>query len=172
MGKPSLKITSDFTKQFTDIVDLCRDQEVVVGIPEEDAAREPSDDEPREINNAFLLYINENGSPANNIPERPVMKNGLAKASEDIADQFHLAAKNAFNGGQKSLDKYLNRAGIIASSSIKNAIDDQLGIDSPAESTLRARKAKGFKGTKALIETGQMRNAITHVVRNKKLWRK
>lgn len=167
-----MKVTADNTKNFLKIIDLFRDQEVAVGIPEEETTRDPNDEEPQEVTNSFLLYINENGSPANNIPERPAMKNGIAKAAEDTAEQFYLLGQEAFDLGQKAFDKRLNRIGFINSSSIKNVINDQMGIDPPAESTLKARKAKGFKGNKALIVTGQMRNAITHVVRSKKLWRK
>lgn len=169
MAKPKITVTSDNTKNFLDVIRTLKDQEVLVGIPEEDSTRDPNKDpnEGPEINNAFLLYINENGSPANNIPERPAMKIGLSRAADDIADQFALAAKNAFDGGQDAIDKYYNRAGFIASSSIKKIINDQIGIDPPAESTLKSRKSRGFKGTKALVVTGQMRNAITHVVRTK-----
>ena len=34
-----------------------------------------------------------------------------------------------------------------------------------SDATLETRESEGFKGTKALIVTGQMRNAITYVVK-------
>ncbi len=166
MAKPKIKVTSDNTKNFMNVIRTLKDQEVLVGIPEDDTTRNDAE-EAGTVTNAFLLYINENGSPANNIPERPAMKIGLSIAADDIAEQFYLGAKNALDGGQDAIDKYYNRAGFIASSAIKKVINDQTGLKEPAESTIASRKSRGFKGTKALIVTGQMRNAITHVVRDK-----
>jgi hypothetical protein len=159
--KASLKVTADFTDKMRDIVKSFRRDEVLVGIPESKADRR--DDAP--INNATIMAINEFGSPANNIPARPVMAIGIRNAQEAIAEEFKKAAIGALSRGQSALTTYYNRAGIIASNSIKKAINDQIGIDPPSESTLRARKSKGFKGTKALIVTGQLRNSITYVVK-------
>jgi len=161
--KPVITVTADFTKQFNDIVKQFRNDEVLVGIPAEKTERK----EHEGINNATILAINEFGSPANNIPARPVMAIGIRNAQEDIAQEFKKAAISAFTKGAAALTTYYNRAGIIASNSIKKAINSQEGIDSPAEATLRSRRAKGFKGTKALIVTGQMRNAITYVVKKR-----
>lgn len=158
-----MKVTSDFTDKFNQIVKQFKSDAVLVGIPQEENQR----DSEALINNATLLAINEFGSPVNNIPPRPVMAIGLKKAQEEIGEQFKLAAQKSFDQGINALDTYYNRAGIIASNSIKKVINAQDGIASPAESTLAARKSKGFSGTKALIVTGQMRNAITYVVKAK-----
>jgi hypothetical protein len=164
--KPTLKVTSDFTKQFNDTVKRFRNDEVLVGIPEETSPRSDKDEkEEQPVNNATLLAINEFGSPVNNIPPRPVMAIGILNAKKEIAEEFKKAAIKALTQGLKAVDTYYQRAGIIASNSVKKAINDQEGISAPAESTLRARRAKGFKGEKALIVTGQMRNSITYVVR-------
>ncbi len=161
MSKPYLKVTSDFTDRINSIVKSFRKDEVLVGIPVDTTKR--SDD--AVMNNATLLAINNFGSPQNNIPARPVMQNGIHNADEEIAEQFKQAALGALSPGSGAVDRYYERAGIIASTSIKKAINDQDFEDGPAESTLRAREAKGFKGTKSLIVTGQMRNAITYVRR-------
>ena len=55
--------------------------------------------------------------------------------------------------------------GKIGRGEIEQPVPDQEGFPGPAESTLAAREAVGFKGTKSLIVTGQLRNAITFVVR-------
>lgn len=166
LGQTFFKVTSDNTKNFNAIIDAFKDQEVVVGIPESEAARKNTEDG-GPINNAALLFINEFGSPVNNIPPRPAMALGLSKAADDIADQFHNAAVHAFEGGQDAIDKYYNRAGFVASSAIKTVINDQMGITPPSDATMASRKSQGIKSTKALIVTGQMRNAITHVVRER-----
>lgn len=165
MSKPTLTVTSDFTKEFNETIKGFQSDAVLIGIPEEKTDRKPGDKgEDGPINNATLLAINEFGSPVNNIPPRPVMAIGIRNAQEEIAEQFKQATKSALKTGISALQVYYNRAGLIASNAVKKAINAQEGFDGPAESTLAARKSAGFKGTKALIVTGQMRNAITYVI--------
>lgn len=164
MSKSSLKVTNDFTKEFNETIKRFRNDVVLVGIPESDKARK--DDEP--INNATILAINEFGSEAAGIPPRPVMAIGIKNAQEQIAAEFKKAAVQALSKGLAALDVFYNRAGIIAANSIKKAINSQEDIQGPSEATLKAREAVGFKGTKALIVTGQLRNAITYIVKGKR----
>ena len=162
--KSTLKVTSDFTDNFQALIKRFKNDMVLVGIPEDTSERSDSD----EINNATLLAINNFGSPAQNIPPRPVMAIGIRNAQEDIAAEYKKAVQVSLTKGFAALDTYYNRAGIIASNSVKKAINDQEGIAAPAEATIYARehrKPTPFKGTKALIVTGQMRNAITYVVK-------
>jgi hypothetical protein len=163
--KPSLTVTTDFTDEFNKIIARFKNDEVLVGIPEQESTREEGDEEGEPINNAALLALNNFGSPAQNIPARPVMELGIAAAQEDIADQYRLAVVNALKNGVPALSIYYNRAGLIASNSIKKVINKQEGFKGPSDATLRTRKSEGFKGTKALIVTAQMRNAITYVVK-------
>ncbi len=162
-----MKVTSDFTQNFNDMISRFKNDSVLVGIPEEKTTRKDSDP----INNATLLAINNFGSPANSIPARPVMKVGIRNAQDAIAEQFKLCAKNVLTQGPAALTKYYERAGMIAANSIKKAINDQDfdGAPGPAESTLKARKyirKGGFKGTKSLVVTGQLRNSITYVLKS------
>lgn len=159
-----MKVTKDFTEDFNKIMKSFRHDEVLVGIPEAESDRT----EKGEINNATLLAINNFGSPINNIPPRPVMQIGIKNAQEQIAEEFKKAVQKSLTQGFEAVDQYYERAGIIASSSIKKAINSQEGIDPPSDATLAARESKGFKGTKALIVSGQMRNGITYVIRGKK----
>jgi hypothetical protein len=162
-NKPELTVTEDFTDKFNEIIKSFKGDKVLVGIPESRGERK--EDEP--INNAAILAINEFGSPVNNIPPRPVMAIGIKNAQDEIAEQFKKAAQNALSKGFSALDVYYERAGIIAANSVKKAINDQDGIKPPSDATLAVREAAGFKGTKSLIVTGQMRNAITSVVKGK-----
>lgn len=163
MSKPTLTITKDFTKQFNDVVKRFRHDEVLVGIPEVNSQRQG--DEP--INNATLFAIANFGSPVNNIPPWPIMRIGIQNSKAAIAEQFKKAAINALKQGFSAVDTYYERAGIIASNSIKQVINDQEDVppDKPSDATLEARKIVGFKGTKYWLVTGQMRNAITYVVK-------
>lgn len=159
MSKPFLKI-EDFTGPFMDAVRTLKKMETLIGIPEDE---NPRDDAP--IGNAALLFINNFGSPANNIPPRPVMEIGIRNAQDAIAVEMKNAAVKGLSKGSKAVTQYYERVGIIGSNSVKRAINDQIGIEPPAESTIKGREARGFKGTKALLVTGQMRNAITYVVK-------
>lgn len=163
--KPTLKVTSDFTEDFNAMIKKFKNDSVLIGIPEDDTNRSQKAGNEEPITNAAILAINEFGSPANNIPARPVMSIGIKNAAGPIAEEFKKAAVSALKIGVRALKTYYERVGIIASNSVKKAINDQEGISSPAESTIASRRARGFKGTKALIVTGQMRNAISYVVK-------
>lgn len=164
--KPTLTVTADFTDNFNAIIKKFKRDAVLIGIPQEETIRDAGKDGITPlINNATLLAINEFGSPANNIPARPVMAIGIKSAQGEITNQFKKAAIDALSNGFSALTKYYERVGIIASNSVKKAINAQEGFPGPAESTLESRKAKGFPGTKSLVVTGQMRNAITYVVK-------
>lgn len=163
MSKPMLKVTADFTKDLQAMLKQFKTSSVLVGIPETSKSR----DDDSGMTNAQLLAINNYGSPANNIPARPVLQVGLRNAQDKITDQFKLAAQTVLSRGQSALDTYYQRAGIIAADSVKKAINDQDfdGARGPAESTLAARMSKGFLGIKSLIVTGQLRNSITWVIK-------
>ena len=164
MSKPTLTVTQDNTKKVNDLIRQFKNDRVLVGIPESKGARE---DEQSDVpTNAALLAINEFGSPEQNIPARPVMEIGLALSSEEIAEQFKLAVQEGLGkGGLRAMERRYERAGIVASQSIKEVINGNLFIAPPSEATIIARRYQGFRGTKALIVTGQMRNAITYVVK-------
>lgn len=154
----NLTVTEDFTKEFNELIKRFRNDKVLVGIPV------GSNRESDGISNAALLAINNFGSPANNIPARPVMQIGIKNAQDAIAEEYKKAAKTVLKQGVKALDVYYERAGSIAANSIKSAINSQEGIAPLSEATLAQRKREGFKGTKALIRTAQMRNSITWLV--------
>lgn len=157
--QPTL-VVEDRTKEILDSLKKFKGDKILVGIPESDNDR--GDD--AEIGNAALLFINNFGSPANNIPARPVMEIGMRNAADAIAEEMKKAVQ-AVDKGPAKVAMHYERAGMIASNSVKRAINDQIDIEPPADSTLRTRESKGFKGTKSLIVTGQMRNAITYVVK-------
>lgn len=158
MSKPYLKVTSDFTKDFNTIIKGFKRDAILIGIPQEDTAR----DEDAPINNATILAINEFGSEHNNIPPRPVMSIGIRNAQDEIAEAMKNACKFALSKGLSALSVYYNRAGIIASNSVKKAFKV---VKPPEPETIAARKAAGHSSTAALVVTGQLRRAITYVVK-------
>lgn len=178
--------TVDNVKKVMQGIDMLTNTTVLVGVPDDRGGRK----EAGPINNAALAYIHDKGSPAAGIPARPFMEPGIAA----VQDRINLELRNAGNaalkgGGQSAVTAALNRIGIIATRSIKLKITE--GIPPPlAPSTIagrirrvkgKARRAKivaaqaagtpdsrlgGAEGLfTPLVVTGQLRNAITYVLR-------
>ncbi len=90
---------------------------------------------------------------------------GITRAKKKIAETLGLSALNVVRGNG-SMDKGLNKAGLIAQASIREVINE--GIPPPlAPETLKARKRRGRTGEKPLVDTGQLRNSISYVVKEK-----
>lgn len=161
------------------INDLVR-RDVLVGIP--DSAAERRDEDAEQVNNAALGYIHEFGSPARNIPARAFLIPGVRNAQDKTAARLKKAADAALDGQLSQVDSQLHAAGLVASREVKTRINS--GDFVPlSDATLKARARKGRKGARAelerraageapstdlakpLIDSGQLRNAITYVVR-------
>lgn len=134
---------------------------VMIGVPADHTERSEGDP----ITNASIGYIMEHGSPANNIPARPHLAPGVREATPKFTKYMVQAGQAALKG--ENPDRFLNMAGMVAASSVKNKINSNVG---PAlkEGTLAARRRRGHKSTKTLVETAQYRNAITYVLRDTK----
>lgn len=136
-------------------------KQVLVGIPSTTAGR---DDTP--INNAEIGYLMETGSPAQNIPERPFLVPGVENATKQFTPHLKAAGLSALEGKTAMIERDFDRAGMVASSAVKAKITD--GPFTPlSPKTLQKRRAKGRAGERPLIDTGQLRRSVTHVVRKK-----
>jgi hypothetical protein len=167
--KATFTVEKDLTAKFKEAIARFKNDSVLVGIPADETHRDGDDP----ITNAAILAINHFGSDDGKIPPRPVLSIGIRKAQAAIAEQFKKMAQSALTSGTSAIETYYERAGSIAANSVKKVITDQDGISPPSPATLKARQyitKSGFKGTKALVVTGQMRNAITYVVQT--LWGK
>jgi hypothetical protein len=97
--------------------------------------------------------------------------------------QLKAAAQAALDGNAAGAERALNRAGTLAANGVRRYMTIT-GFTPLADSTVEARARRGRKGAKAelpprcwrapgtdlvkpLIDTGQYRRAITHVVRDK-----
>ena len=157
--KSGLTITKDNTKKFFAGLRALTKQEVMVGIPQEKAQREGDP-----ASNALIGYTMEFGSPLNNIPPRPFLIPGVQSAKEQITKKLGNAAKVLLENPETSIDTQLGAAGMVASNSVKRKIT-QGPFEPLAEATLAARRRRGRTGEKPLIDTGQLRNSITYVIR-------
>ena len=138
-------------------------REVLVGIPADASTRTDV-----ELNNAARAYILNYGAPEANIPARPFMEPGIEKARETIAQIGEMMILKAMKSGASSADvlKGMNMMGLAAAASVKAEINSN--IPPPlAERTIRERMARGVTRTNTLVDTGEMRNAVTYVIRNK-----
>ena len=175
----SVVITSDHAADLYRAVQRLTRCDVLVGVPEDKTERKDTG----EPTNAMLAYLNNFGSPAQKIPAREFMYSGIHEAEERIAAAFRRAGRKTLAGGDPEIE--LNDVGLAAQNGIKRKITE--GPFQPlADSTIyaRAHRKKGrrkgaieYLALKAegkdppedlvrpLIDSGQMRRAISFVVR-------
>jgi phage gpG-like protein len=154
----SMTVTKDNTAAVLQTVQNMARKLVLIGIP---ASAPPRDGEET---NAAIGFLHEHGSPVRNIPARPFLKPGMEQAAKKCAEVLGKFAKSAFDN-PSDIDKGLSAAGLIAQTSVKKRIVSGEGFAPLSDRTLAERAAKGAKGTKPLIRTGQLLNSITYVVR-------
>jgi len=157
-----LKVVYDGHKKFMEAMKALNTTSVRVGIPE--TAPQRKDDGAFDAqSNAAIGYIQEHGSDLANIPPRPFLVPGVKAVEKEVAEEFKKAAQECFKDPNAILKRF-TRAGIIAMNSVKATLTAGEGFAELSDATIAARKAKGFKGTKPLIETGQLRGSITFVI--------
>lgn len=163
MKKSGVRVTYDGLKKLDAQLAALAKAEVLIGIPAPEDAR--NNEGP--IGNAALGYLNEKGSPINNIPPRPFLVPGVEKIKDQAAREMGVGLQQLFEDGGAAIERALNRAGIMAQSSVKNTLVAGEGYTPLKAATLAARRRKGFNGVKPLIVTGQLLGAITYVVNKK-----
>lgn len=176
----TVKMTVDKLGVVIKAISQLATKEVLVGVPQANAERD--DDQP--ISNAAIGYLMETGSPANNIQARPHLVPGIQDVQDEVAGRLRKAATAALTGSPSGVNAALNAAGMVGQRGVRAKITEGPFVPL-AESTLRARARRGRKGAakelasraagntpdnanaKPLIDTGQYRQAITYVVRQK-----
>jgi len=159
--KSGLTIRADTAQSILDALKTLANKDVLVGIPESKDERDDGD-----IGNAAIGYINENGSPAQNIPPRPHLKPGVKSVEQDFMPHLKAAAQKALEANAEGAVTSLDRAGTVAANGVKRYITIT-GFTPLADATIANRLRRGRTGNKPLIDTGEYRRSITHVVRDK-----
>jgi hypothetical protein len=189
MMKVSLKTQVDNTLSVMNRIKSLTGMDVLVGIPEETAGREDE-----EVNNAQLIayhtkgvrapsmreemgkniekgetyntahsmYITAHGSPLHSVPPRPIIEPAIEATGnkERIAEDLKVVSQLLMEGKRDQAIQALHMAGMDATNMIKAWFDDPRNGWAPnAPLTIKKKKSD-----KVLVDTGQMRNAITHVV--------
>ena len=129
---------------------------VYVGVPQGRASRSGA-----EINNAELLYIHTNGSPARNIPARPVIEPALKYHKEKVMTQYSKALTAAAEGDKKNLNTALIRTGLAGQNAARDWFTNPANNWSPNSPRTIAKKGS----SRPLIDTATLRKSIVYVVR-------
>jgi hypothetical protein len=157
MIRPSVSVTrtgpgrNDIEKRLKQIAQ----SDVFVGIPADHTLRKGE-----EINNASLLFIHTHGSPLNNIPARPVLEPAIEANRALITPELAAAAKSVLDKNPNQAIVHLKRAGLVASNAAKRWFTDPRNGWPPNKPETIKRKGS----SRPLIDTGQLRRAITWVV--------
>lgn len=159
--KSGLTIRADTAQSVLAALKTLANKDVLVGIPESKDERDDGD-----IGNAAIGYINENGSPAQNIPPRPHLKPGVKSVEQEFTPHLKAAAQKALEGNPEGAVTSLDHAGTVAANGVKRYITIT-GFTPLADATIANRLRRGRTGNKPLIDTGEYRRSITHIVRDK-----
>ena len=151
-------------------VDFIKNHDVYVGI-EDDADRENKDGTVNtDVTNAELLYIHTNGSQKRNIPARPVIEPAIKKDSERLHKMMANAADYAFKGNTGKAIEELKKVGMRGQNASRAYFyDEDNGWPPDKPETIRRKmkgKPKGYE-PRTLIDTSQLKNAITYFVKTK-----
>lgn len=162
--KSGLTTRIDNVQAILDALKTIGKKEVLVGIPAEDSDRE---DVP--FGNAGIGYLNEKGSPLQNIPARPHLVPGVKSVEDQTVPQLKLAVQAALDGNSDGAARALGRAGSYAANGVKRYMTIT-ALTPLAPNTLyrrKHRKEAPRQGDKPLIDTGKYRDSVTYVVRDK-----
>lgn len=162
----TVKVTKDKTGEIEKAIKALVKRKVLIGIPDSAAERKPEPGGSSAPSNSTIGYVMEFGEPSLNIPARPFLVPGVVAAKEKIVARMRKTGEAVLSGDLDALDPGLMAAGLIGQSAVKAKIT-QGPFEPLAERTLAARRARGRTGEKPLVDTGQLRQAVTYVIREK-----
>jgi hypothetical protein len=151
-----VEVKRDRTAEVVAAVKALDRTHVLVGFPASTAGRRDG-----ELGNPDLAYIHENGAPAANIPARPFLRPGVERAAGQVSQVLVTGITGALNGHTGALRDALETAGQVAADAVKRYMVQ--GRFTPLKPATIRRKGS----SRPLIDTGQLRQAVTFVVRNR-----
>ncbi len=180
----SFEITIDRVLNIVKAVKDLTSKEVKVGVPAENADRDPPPGEGATVNNAQIGVWMEFGVPEKNVPARPFLVPGIQSAQADIVKGLRKAAEAAIDDNPKGVAKQLTAVGIMGQAAVQAKITDGPFVPLSMR-TIEARARRGRKGAKKylkqmnagqtpdpglvkpLMDTGALRQSISFVVVDK-----
>jgi len=156
----NVNITVDNLAQFEAAINLLQKKQVLAGVPEAKARRSGP------INNATLARIHDKGSPSQNIPARPFMEPGIKSVQSRMEQKLLGVGQAVLEGDTVKAEQGLESVGLIAQNGLRAMVNSNI---QPAlkPATLAARRRRGRTGTRTLVSSGEMRNSLTYVVKDK-----
>ena len=130
--------------------------QLVVGIPSDENSR----DESTGITNAELGAIHEFGVPEKGIPERSFMRSTASEEANNLSRLAKIQISECLRGETSAHDAFAT-VGVYLQGKIVDKITDG-DFEPNTEATVKRKKS-----SKPLIDTGQLRGAITYEVREK-----
>lgn len=109
---------------------------------------------------ALAMYLHTHGSALNQIPPRPIIEPAIEANRAAIEKELAKAAEAALAGNAMDVDKYLNRAGMMAQNFVRAWFTDSRNGWAPNSPSTIKRKGS----SQPLVGTGQLRKSITYVV--------
>ena len=152
-------------------VDLFESMQLLVGIPEKNAARADGG-----MDNVSLAFLHSRGSPVNNMPARPFIEPAIEQDStiDVIAEHFGEAFQGALFGDAGEVHRQLSYAGIESVNAIRNYMGSgALAPNAPITVSggwMRNKvsgkpfKVAGKGSAAPLIDTSGLRAAVTYVI--------
>ena len=157
-----MQVTKDkFNEVFKKLKKLAG-KDVLIGVPQEKSGREVAEDlgESKSlITNAELMFIHTNGSELLNIPKRPTIEPTIEQNRDAIAKKIKKIVLDIVNTNTDNSDAELEKIGLW----LVNKVRAKFGSEELAPNAPSTIKAKG--SDRPLIDTGQLRNSVTYVIR-------
>lgn len=159
----TIKVRKDRLREIKKKLKELAKYDLLVGVPQEKSERKQNvqgEEASEPITNAELMFIHSNGSPARNIPKRPTIEPTIEENQKTISEKFKKIAQSMLDNKSDGKEE-LEKLGIW----VVNKIKARFGSDELAPLKEATIKAKG--SDRPLIDTGQLRNSVTYIVRNK-----
>jgi len=112
---------------------------------------------------AYQMYIQTNGSPLWKSPPRPIIEPAIENSKDKIAEQLAIAGGMALDGNLQGAKAQLEKVGMLGQNVVRAwFVDPKNGWPENSPITIAAKGSD-----KPLIDTGELRKAITYVVGDK-----
>lgn len=154
------EVTNNASKQL-EAIEFIKNNGVYVGVQQKDATREGDD-----VTNAELLFIHTNGSPAQNIPARPVIEPAIHDDRERLGTMMKKAAEYVFDGKYSEALRQLELVGMRGQKVSRDWFHNPKNHWAPnAQSVIAEKIKKGSDDPRPLIDTNELHKSITYFVK-------
>jgi phage gpG-like protein len=161
-------VKNDNVAEVIHNINLLSRKRLYVGIPDKTASRPPDPGQVAGLNNATIGFIQNMGSPRRNIPARPFLTLGVFDAKALVIDRMKAISIKSINGEKDALEKGFHALGLAVVSIVRKRMTagPWFPLSPGTIADRRRRRKNGMAGTKPLIDTGRLRQAITYVIRS------